>query len=154
MSRMSLNTLYYIGSHKTANKSFVWTRAKNALATQLRRYVFTNKYNFSNTRWCYLSNNYGLPEGELKNIRARDLKCVYCHKDMKKPNPSIRRQDWATIEHMNYLPPWNNPKTVAICCFSCNASRGKKKLEDWFKSKYCLKKILLYLQLRNQWEIF
>jgi len=87
-----------------------------------------------------MKNKYGIPEDELEKIRARDKECVYCHKKMKKPHPDIRRKDWATIEHLNYLPPWNNPTTVAICCGSCNSSRGIKKLKDWFKSPYCVER--------------
>lgn len=49
-----------------------------------------------------------------------------------------KRGDWYSIEHLNYLPPWNNPKTVTICCWSCNSSRGNKKLMNWFKTQYCL----------------
>jgi hypothetical protein len=87
-----------------------------------------------------MANKYGLPEEELNKIRARDKTCVYCHKLMIIPNGDGRRGDWATIEHLNHLPSWNNPATVAICCWSCNSSRGKKKLIDWFKTPYCLGK--------------
>lgn len=87
-----------------------------------------------------MANKYGIPEDELQKIRARDKTCVYCHKSMWEPQANISRKDWATIEHLNYLPPWNNSKTVAICCGSCNSSRGIKKLTDWFKSPYCIDK--------------
>lgn len=63
-----------------------------------------------------MSNNYGLPENRLNEIRDRDKTCVYCHKIMNQPSIGGFRGDWATIEHLNYLPPWNNPDTVAICC--------------------------------------
>jgi hypothetical protein len=82
-------------------------------------------------------NKYGLPEDKLKHIRMRDKKCVYCGKLMKEPKEGGFRGDWATIEHLNYLPPWNNPMTVAICCGSCNSSRGEKPLLVWFNSAYC-----------------
>lgn len=85
-------------------------------------------------------NKYGIPSENLKNIRERDKCCVYCHKIMTEPSCGGWRGDWATIEHLNYLPPWNNPNTVAICCGSCNSSRGIKKLSDWFKSSYCLER--------------
>lgn len=26
---------------------------------------------------------------------------------------------------------------IALCCCSCNASKGQKKLSDWLQSKYC-----------------
>lgn len=87
-----------------------------------------------------MSNKYGIPEDELKKIRARDKVCVYCRKAMIDPGTSGWRGDWATIEHLNYLPPWNDPTTVVICCWSCNSSRGNKKLPDWFKASYCMKK--------------
>lgn len=80
---------------------------------------------------------YGLLKEDLKKFRLRDKKCVYCHKTMVMPTIGGRRSDWATIEHLNRLPPWNNSATVAICCYSCNASRSDKKLLDWFKSSYC-----------------
>lgn len=87
-----------------------------------------------------MSNQYGIPEEYLNKIRERDKTCVYCHKTMIKPSDNSYRKDWATIEHLNHLPPWDNPSTVAICCGSCNSSRGNKKLLDWFKTPYCLEK--------------
>ena len=84
-----------------------------------------------------MANKYGIPEKDLGEIRARDERCVYCGKVMTNPRNGGWRGDWATIEHLNYLPPWDNPETVAICCGSCNFSRGPKKLSDWFKTPYC-----------------
>ncbi len=84
-----------------------------------------------------MSNKYGIPDEDLEKIRARDKNCIYCHKVMIYPSLGGNRRNWATIEHLNYLPPWDNPKTVGICCGSCNSSRGKKKLTDWFKTQYC-----------------
>jgi hypothetical protein len=83
---------------------------------------------------------YGLLDKDVDEIRARDKNCVYCHKIMIYPCVGDNRRDWATIEHLNYLPPWNNPKTVAICCGSCNSSRSNKKLRDWFKMPYCVER--------------
>ena len=59
---------------------------------------------------------------------------------MVTPDSSKWPGDWATIEHLNHLPPWDNPKTIAICCGSCNSSRGKKTILEWFKSTYCVEK--------------
>lgn len=85
-----------------------------------------------------MTNSYGLPEKDLDLIRNRDKFCVYCHKLMVEPKKDNPRCDWATIEH--YLPPWSDPLTVTICCFSCNASRGQKTLFEWFKTSYCFEK--------------
>ena len=84
-----------------------------------------------------MPNEYGIPEEELKKIRERDTVCVYCHKIMLSTGSDGWRGDWATIEHLNILPPWSNPSTVAICCWSCNSSRGNKQLSVWFKTRYC-----------------
>jgi len=84
-----------------------------------------------------MSNVYGLPEDALIKIRERDTECVYCHKEMTIPKNGDDRRNWATIEHMNDQPPFNDPTTVAICCGSCNSSRGVKKLLIWFESPYC-----------------
>ncbi len=72
-----------------------------------------------------MSNRYGLPKDKVELVRERDTKCVYSHKEMVKPDSTNmqRRKDWATIEHLNHLPPWNNPKTIAICCSCCNSSK-------------------------------
>ena len=85
-----------------------------------------------------MKNSYGLPGVELDKIRIRDKTCVYCHKALLSHSVSNPRKDWYSIEHLNYLPPWNNPETVVICCWSCNSSRGSKKIRNWFKTPYCL----------------
>jgi hypothetical protein len=33
-----------------------------------------------------------------------------------------------------------NRDNIARCCFSCNASKGTKKLSDWLESDYCKKR--------------
>jgi hypothetical protein len=87
-----------------------------------------------------MSNKYGLPEDQLDRIRARDTRCVYCEKEMRAPIKGTPATDWATIEHLNRFPPFDDATTVAICCMSCNASRGAKKITDWFESDYCQKR--------------
>ena len=82
---------------------------------------------------------YGLHDEDKKIVRLRDRVCVYCHKKMIYPYDPNNRKNSATIEHLNHLPPWNNPKTIAYCCGSCNSSRGKRKIRDWFKTDYCIK---------------
>jgi hypothetical protein len=87
-----------------------------------------------------MKNNYGLSESELEKIKVRDPNCVYCKKVLLEHIAHNPRSNWRTIEHLNYLPPWSNPKTVVMCCWSCNSSRGNKKLRSWFKTKYCLER--------------
>ena len=87
-----------------------------------------------------MKNRYGLPESEVDRVRQRDSLCVYCHKKMFNSDSCSDRRNLATIEHLNHLPPWDNPKTIAICCQSCNSSRGDKPILEWFKSEYCKEK--------------
>lgn len=87
-----------------------------------------------------MKNKYGLPEDKLDEIRVRDKTCVYCHKKMIYPFDRKKSNDSATIEHLNDLPPWDNPDTVAFCCGNCNSSRNDKKLLNWFNTLYCTKK--------------
>jgi len=90
-----------------------------------------------------MASNFGIPENELLKIRARDKKCVYCHKEMINPFNPKNRNDSATFEHLSPIKPfyWKDGlqiKNVAICCGCCNSSRGAKRLLDWFKTKYCI----------------
>jgi hypothetical protein len=81
-------------------------------------------------------NRYGIPAAEERAIRARYVHCVYCRKEMEHQREGERR-NWATLEHLNYTPPWNDPLTVVMCCWSCNSSRGNKPLLVWFATPYC-----------------
>ena len=80
---------------------------------------------------------YSIPPKALEKILKRDKRCVYCHKKMILPRQGTKQRNWATIEHMGDYPPWNNPKTITLCCGSCNSSR-RMGFAKWFKSQYCL----------------
>ena len=43
----------------------------------------------------------------------------------------------ATWEHILNDARITNRENIARCCFSCNASKGTKKLSDWLESDYC-----------------
>jgi 5-methylcytosine-specific restriction endonuclease McrA len=75
-------------------------------------------------------NQHGIPPHIEAAIRARDVACVYCHKVMV-PTTSARRADWATIEHLDHLPPFRYREgqtegDFAIACMSCNSRRRDK----------------------------
>ena len=101
-----------------------------------------------------MKNKYGLSEEKLDEIFKRDSKCVYCKKDMKAHTSNYKRVDWYSIEHLNFLPPWNNHETVVICCWSCNSSRGNKKIRDWFASRYCIEKGINYKTVSSVVQIY
>jgi len=91
-----------------------------------------------------MPNRFGIPDDLLQITRKRDDRCVYCQKEMVVPSINNPRNDWATIEHLNRFGPfyWKERLEMAdivICCFSCNSSRGVKKLVDWFQSAYCVR---------------
>ena|SRR5690348_4048469 len=80
-----------------------------------------------------MANRHGIPSEIEKAIRARDVECVYCHKTMVPPTTSQRRADWATIEHLDHLPPFKyregqTADDFAIACGRCNSSRRDKPL--------------------------
>lgn len=91
-----------------------------------------------------MANKYGIPEDEEARIRARDLACVYCRKEMI-PWTRSNQMDSATIEHLSPRRPfyWSEGMTadnIVICCGACNSSRSSHDLHDWFQTRYCLER--------------
>jgi hypothetical protein len=85
-----------------------------------------------------MANRFGIPAEVEQRIRARDARCVYCGKEFSRDSP----RDRPTIEHLDEHPPfhWREGLTedgLAICCASCNSSRGQKSLMSWFGTPYC-----------------
>ena len=92
-----------------------------------------------------MANKFGIPAEVEKRLRARDKKCVYCKKSMTYPCTGDKQRDWATIEHFREEGPfyWDlklKEKDLAICCGSCNSSRGVKKHRSWFKTAFCVER--------------
>ena len=84
-----------------------------------------------------MANRWGIPK-EVENIVIeRDKKCVYCGVEFStSENNRKARQSW---EHINDVKI-NGADNIALCCVSCNASKGSKDLKEWLNSNYCLKK--------------
>lgn len=82
-----------------------------------------------------MSNQWGIPSEVERIVFDRDRNCVYCGIPFidSDQNKKTRR----TWEHIINDIRINGPDNIALCCGSCNASKGNKKLEDWLKSKYC-----------------
>lgn len=76
-------------------------------------------------------NSYNIPVNIEQKIRTRDKKCVYCGKEFENDK---------TIEHIDNNIQNINLDNLAICCRSCNASKGKKNVSEWLKSDYCKRK--------------
>ena len=86
-----------------------------------------------------MANRFGIPRDIESAIRARDVQCVYCRKAML-PTSSELRAEWATIEHLDHLPPFayrvgQTEDDFAIACGSCNSSRGAKPLAIWVANR-------------------
>jgi hypothetical protein len=110
-----------------------------------------------------MKNNFGIPHNEL-DILLQDKKCAYCNKNMIYPYDKSNRKNSLTIEHLNEEGPffWKTElkiEDIVFCCGSCNSSRGKKRLIDWFNIPYCKEKninsetvsILVKNHLNKKW---
>src|ERR1017187_9657636 len=87
-----------------------------------------------------MSNNWNIPDWLEKKVKDRDKLCVYCRVKMKEYSRAKGTPgDKATFEHIDNdgSPTEGN---IAMCCASCNSSKGVKKLLDWFDSSYCKEK--------------
>jgi 5-methylcytosine-specific restriction endonuclease McrA len=84
-----------------------------------------------------MGNRWGIPKNTEEIVKERDLKCVYCGIVFSIEN--ISRKDQSSWEHIINDIRINGTENIALCCMSCNASKGSKLLEDWLESDYCKK---------------
>ena len=81
-----------------------------------------------------MSNRWGIPFETEVIVKNRDQRCVYCGREFSDNGSRKFKPSW---EHIINDIRINGPDNIALCCCSCNASKGTKKLEDWLKGKYC-----------------
>ena len=85
-----------------------------------------------------MANRWGIPREVEDIVKVRDTKCVYCGVIFSgKTNSRRGKPSW---EHIVNDIRINGTDNIALCCMSCNASKGSKLLEDWLESDYCRKK--------------
>ena len=82
-----------------------------------------------------MANNWGIPKDVEIAVKLRDLACVYCGVDFSIEH--ISRKTKPTWEHIVNDIRINGTDNIALCCTSCNASKGAKLIDDWLKSDYC-----------------
>ena len=82
-----------------------------------------------------MSNRWGIPKDVEEQVIARDKKCVYCGEDFEKVH--LSRKTKPTWEHIVNDIRINGADNIALCCTSCNASKGSKLLEIWLESSHC-----------------
>ena len=85
-----------------------------------------------------MANRWGIPKDVEYYVKKRDEKCVYCGIDFTEENES--RKSKPSWEHIVNDIRINGIDNIALCCMSCNASKGAKYLEDWLQSDYCRNK--------------
>ncbi|MDO8594074.1 MAG: HNH endonuclease signature motif containing protein [bacterium] len=84
-----------------------------------------------------MANIWNIPDWLEEEVRSRDRCCVYCGIELKEyPQAKGTPGDKATFEHIDNdgLPTKEN---IAMCCASCNSSKGAKDLLEWFKTPFC-----------------
>ncbi len=89
-----------------------------------------------------MANRWGIPKDVEALVTSRDHSCVYCGISFQ--NPPFDSKTRPTWEHVINDIRINGPDNVALCCGSCNASKGSKTLIKWLGSKYCLQKGINY----------
>lgn len=83
-------------------------------------------------------NAWNIPGSLEAEVRARDKCCVYCHRNFSVPaNSRGEKPSWEHIINDENIITRTN---IAICCMSCNASKGAKDLRVWLTSNYCKSK--------------
>ena len=74
---------------------------------------------------------------QLENeVRNRDSHCIYCGIKFDKKI----KKNTASWEHIVNDETIITRENIALCCFSCNASKGAKDLSVWLNSNYCKEK--------------
>ncbi|WP_276165486.1 HNH endonuclease [Zobellia alginiliquefaciens] len=82
-----------------------------------------------------MGNRWGIPTEVENFVIERDKDCVYCGITFTQDNSSRKtKQSW---EHIINDIRINGVHNIALCCISCNASKGAKSVVDWLESKYC-----------------
>lgn len=82
-------------------------------------------------------NKWNIPNWLEWEVIARDVCCVYCGIEF---GSCGTRKSQASWEHITNNARIITRENIAICCISCNASKGAKLLAEWIHSTYCKNK--------------
>jgi hypothetical protein len=85
-------------------------------------------------------NRWRIPEWLEREVVARDTKCIYCGIEFAGQDGS--RGSRASWEHIINDAAMVSRENIALCCISCNASKGAKSLSHWLLSRYCSRKAI------------
>lgn len=92
-------------------------------------------------------NKWGIPDDLEKRVRLRDRECIYCGKHFT--TVPEKRGDRPSWEHIINDATIITEDNIALCCISCNSSKGSKTLENWLKSNYCKRNSIKYSRLAS-----
>jgi hypothetical protein len=79
-------------------------------------------------------NRWKIPQALEAEIRARDQACIYCGGIFAAASKRGERMSW---EHIINDEALVNRENIALCCISCNSSKGTKELSAWLETMYC-----------------
>jgi hypothetical protein len=79
-------------------------------------------------------NRWNIPDWLEKEVVARDKYCVYCGVLFGSMPGKGSLASW---EHIVNDARIITRESIALCCRSCNSSKGTKALVDWLRSEYC-----------------
>jgi hypothetical protein len=82
-----------------------------------------------------VANRWNIPQWLEREVVARDRHCIYCGVSFSLALPTRgQKPSWEHIVNDARLVSVEN---IALCCVSCNASKGAKQLAIWLASSYC-----------------
>jgi hypothetical protein len=79
-------------------------------------------------------NRWNIPKALEAEVRSRDQACIYCGCIFAAASKRGERMSW---EHIINDAALVNRENIALCCISCNASKGIKELSAWLETPYC-----------------
>jgi len=79
-------------------------------------------------------NRWNIPKPLEVEVRKRDQACIYCGCRFATASKRGERMSWEHIINDARLVTREN---IALCCISCNASKGTKELSAWLETMYC-----------------
>jgi hypothetical protein len=82
-------------------------------------------------------NRWNIPDRLEKEIRARDTRCVYCGIIFDSTSGRGSQKSWEHIINDAMIITTQN---IALCCRSCNSSKGAKLLINWLQTAYCVRR--------------
>lgn len=82
-------------------------------------------------------NKWKIPDSLEREIIKRDVCCVYCGIEFGFCGTRKSQSSW---EHITNDARIITRENIALCCVSCNASKGAKLLSDRINSDYCKNK--------------